>query len=289
MTAPAGASTRSWRQLDPQRGTALADARLQLHHAAQLATALGISFLPAQADDSHTNLEWIDGVDALGSKPTGSPAIRLAARPHPFAILVLDAKANALATYLLDGRTIDDAARWIRGQLAEYGLDGSRYTLKRHYEIPSHAVDTGAAFRATSPEPLQQLADWYANGAAVLGRLAAATPNASPVRCWPHHFDIATLLTVADGKTMNVGMEPGDAYWPEPYFYASVYPTPSPDAPRDALAGNGTWNTRDWIGPVLPASRLATTNQDAQVEDFIRSAVRACRNLLPGGDPSVHR
>jgi hypothetical protein len=289
MTAASDASTRPWRLLDPQPGTALEDVRLQLHHAAQLAAALGISYLPAQPDDSHTNLEWIDAVEALASKPTGSPPIRIAARPHPFAILVLDAKANALATYLLDGRTIDDAARWIRGQLAEYGLDGARYTLKRHYEIPPHAVDTGAAFRATAPELFQQLADWYADGSAALERLAAATPNASSVRCWPHHFDIATLITVSDGKTIGVGMDPGDVYWQEPYFYANAYPSASPDAPRDALAGNGVWNTRDWIGPVLPASRLAATNQDAQVDAFIQSAVSACRRLLLDREPTESR
>jgi hypothetical protein len=280
MTSPTREALRTWRPLDPQRGTDLVDTRLQFHHAAQLATALGISYLPAQPDDSHTNLEWIGAIDALASNPAGAPAIRLAARPPSLAILVLDSNANVLATYLLDGRTIDDAARWIRGQLAEYGLDGTRYTLKRHYEIPSHPVDSGAAFRATTPVLFEELASWYSNAAAALEQIASATPNASPVRCWPHHFDIATLIDVVPGKTVGVGMEPGDDYWPEPYFYASMNPRPDTDAPLPELGGNGSWHTRDWIGAVLPASRLAPTNQHAQVDEFIRSAVSACQGLL---------
>jgi hypothetical protein len=282
MTPATREAGRTWRQLDPRRGVDLVDARLQLHHAAQLATALGISYLPAQPDDSHTNLEWIEVVGALASKPAGSPTIRLATRPHAFAMLVIDGRANVLGTYLLDGRTIADAAQWIRGQLAEYGLDGSRYTLARHYEIPPHPVDNGAAFNATHPALFEELASWYSNGAATLEQLAAATPNSSPVRCWPHHFDIATLVEVADGKTINVGMEPGDEYWPEPYFYASMSPSPDADAPRGDLGGNGVWNTRDWIGAVLPSSRLSETGQQSQVEEFVRSAARECTRMLRG-------
>jgi len=280
---PTREASRTWRQLDPQRGVDLGDARLQLHHAAQLATAFGISYLTAQPDDSHTNLEWIDSIGALASKTSGSPAIRLAARPHAFAILVLDERANVLGTYLLDGRTIENAASWIRGQLAEYGLDPARYTLKRHYEIPRHAVDDGASFSATHSDRFDQLASWYSDAAATFEQVVSSTANASPVRCWPHHFDIATLIEVAPGKTVGLGMEPGDEYWQEPYFYVNMSPSPTPETPRGELAGNGVWNTRDWIGAVLPASRVGETGQQSQVEEFVRSAVRECTRILRGG------
>ena len=281
MTEPGNERRRTWREVDPASGRDLVDARLQLHHAAQLATAFGISYLPAQPDDSHTNLEWIDSLGALASKASGSASIRLAVRASPFAILVLDAKASALATYPLDGRTIGDAAQWVRGQLATHGFDGGRYTLERHYEIPRHRVDDGAAFESsTSASSFRALASWYANAASALEPVVATMPNASPVRCWPHHFDIATLIQVAPGKTISLGMEPGDDDYPEPYFYASVYPSPGAEAPRDDLAGNGMWHTRAWIGAVLPASRLGATGQQTQVDEFISSAVRACKKLL---------
>ncbi|HEX8945581.1 MAG TPA: hypothetical protein VF785_20745 [Gemmatimonadaceae bacterium] len=283
MTETTAERTRSWQAVDPNRGRDLVDARLQLHHAAQLATAFGISYLAAQADDSHTNLEWIESIGALASKSAGSPAVRVAVRPNALAILILDANANVTATYLLDGRTISDAAEWIRGQLTERGFDAARYTLKRHYQIPTHALDSGAAFRASQPALFGELARWYSNAAATLEQFASVTPNAAPVRCWPHHFDIATIVEVAQGKTVGLGMEPGDEYWQEPYFYTNMYPSPNADVPRPELGGNGLWNTRDWVGAVLPSSRLGTTNQHVQVDDFIRTAVSACKRILLGG------
>jgi hypothetical protein len=36
----------------------------------------------------------------------------------------------------------------------------------------------------------------------------------------------------------------------------------------------------DWIGAVLPASRLGPTGQQTQVDEFISSAVRAAKKLL---------
>jgi hypothetical protein len=282
VTDPQRERPLQWHALDPTKGTALVDARRQVHHAAQLATALGISYLPARPDDSHTNLEWIERIGALASNAIGSPAVRIAVRPFPFAMLVLDASANVVASYPLDGRTIDDATAWIRRQLADRGLDSTRYTLKRHYEIPSHPVDTGAAFRATTPELFEQLGAWYSIGADALGRVVSAATNASVVRCWPHHFDIATLLEVAPGKTISLGMEPGDGYWAEPYFYASMYPVPNAQLARPELGGDGVWNTRDWIGPVLPSSRMGATFQPAQVDEFIQSAVSECTRMLGG-------
>src|SRR5204862_6822028 len=137
-----------------------------------------------------------------------------------------------------------------------------------------------ASFNATHSDRFEQLASWYSDAAATLEQLVGTTANASPVRCWPHHFDIATLIQVAPGKTIGLGMEPGDGYWQEPYFYASMYPSPKADAPSGELAGNGLWHTRDWIGAVLPASRVAETGQQSQVEEFVRSAVRECMKIL---------
>lgn len=272
---------QAWRFIDPRRAEELVEARLQVHHAAQFAAAFGISYLPAQSDDSHTNMEWLDRHGALASNHTGTPDTRIAVRLHPFALLVLDADDAIVDSRMLDGVILADALRWVQAQLARRGFEPTRYTLKRHYEIPHHRVADGAAFDAvTSQHQFEELARWYSNASWVLEQLVAATPNASQVRCWPHHFDIATLLEVAPGKTISVGMEPGDDYWREPYFYASMSPAPPANVPRPELAGDGVWNTRDWIGAALPGSTLSATAQHTQAADFLASAVRACTELL---------
>jgi len=190
----------------------------------------------------------------------------------------------------LNGRTIDEAARWLRAQLAECGLDAAAFTLNEHFTIPPHPVGATAAFDTAVPARFDELARWYSDASLVLEQVVAFTPNASPVRCWPHHFDIATLIEVAaaaegsPAKTINVGMEPGDDSYAEPYVYVSMYPSPSAGVPRPSLAGDGHWHTEGWLGAVLPGSRIAATEQQAQVEAFVSSAVSACVGLLRGSN-----
>ena len=277
-----------WRPLHPELARDLSDARMQLHHAAQLVSAMGISYLPHAADDSHTNLGWIDGdVSALASHVvTATPPIQLAVRPDPFALLVLEG-GEPCDVFALHGRTVSEAETWVRQQLSARRLDAATYTLKKHYTIPPHPVDGTAAFDASAASAFEQLRAWYADASVVIEALVAKTPNSSPVRCWPHHFDIATLIEVAPKtetapqKTISLGMEPGDGYYAEPYFYASMYPSPSA-VPQVALDGGGTWHSHEWIGAVLPGSRVSHEDQRAQLTAFVESAARESRSALRG-------
>lgn len=266
-------STAPWTFVDPGSAADLSDARLQLHHAAQLATAFGISYLKPEEDDSHTNLEWLPRRAALASN--GLADLRVGVRPVDLALLVGE------HAFRLRDQTVEAAAEWVRTRLSEEGLDGARYTLERHYEIPSHPVAHGAAF---DPEPghLAALGHWLDNAAARLEGLRKTQPGASEVRCWPHHFDIATLITVGPGRTVGVGLEPGDAYYDEPYFYVNLRPSPDAGGLPDTLEGGGVWHTHEWIGAVLPASRLTAdrAEQPKQVDAFLESAVRTCRALV---------
>src|SRR5262249_62334200 len=82
---------------------------------------------------------------------------------------------------------------------------------------------------------LAELVAWFGNAGLSLGsiqrQMIGRKLAASPVRCWPHHFDIATLTTLPArnaGATgyVGAGLSPGDEYYDEPYFYVSVYPNP---------------------------------------------------------------
>ena len=279
MTTAASQSKDTWHPLYPELARGLTDARLQLHHAAQIVTALGISYLPNQADDSHTNLGWRDDISALASHPVhGASGVQLAVRPHPLALLLL-VDGQPADSYPLDGRTIRDAAAWVRGVISTRGLNATAFTLAKHYTIPAHPVGDSAAFNANDTQAFEQLAAWYSNAARVLEAIVAKTPNASPVRCWPHHFDIASIIEVAPGKTVGFGLEPGDVYYDEPYVYVNMYPGPK-KAPTSTLPGGGSWHTHEWIGAVLPGSRLAREGQREQIVEFIDAAVAEGRRTL---------
>ena len=269
--------------IDPQLATTLTDARLQVHHAAQLATAMGISYLPRRSDDSHTNLEWLSAVGVLASHVVpGDPPFRIGVRVEDLTLCMLSGGDRLLGTIPLHGRTIDDAAAWIRERITDANADASRFTLTRHYTIPHHRVDDGAAFDVGDRASFEQLSAWFELAASTLGRVRAAHQG-SDIRCWPHHFDIATLVTIAAGRTVGVGLEPGDVYYDEPYFYVNMSPAPGVDALTATLGGGGFWHTREWLGAVLPGSHLGEgARLREQVDAFLDSAVDACRALVAG-------
>ena len=150
--------------------------------------------------------------------------------------------------------------------------------------MPPHAVADGAAFDAPA-EALSELAGWFADADLVLQEVAQ-DPQASAVRVWPHHFDIAVLHTLDPelgaeaGRSIGVGMTPGDGGYAEPYLYVTPYPYPeAPDVPELPAGG---WHTEGWFGAVLTGSEVTGrgAQQRATVEGFVDAAVRASRELL---------
>jgi hypothetical protein len=133
-------------------------------------------------------------------------------------------------------------------------------------------------------EALGALATWFSNADAALGtiraHIVARGLTAPPVCCWPHHFDLDTLVTVAPGRTTGIGFEPGDAHYDEPYFYVSAFPTPDA-ATLPPLPAIGHWHTRDFTAAVATATRICTaTDQGGAVATFLRAAVDATIEAL---------
>ena len=276
-------SSRAWQPVRPEDAVKLSDCRLQLHYAAQFGAAAGISFLEHRSDDSHTSLEWVPSLGGLFSKPipTGRP-FRIGARPSKFALLIVSDDNKPIAEYKLHGHTITDATEWVRSQIKLLGADPMHYSLRRPYDIPPHEVAIGESFDASAPSHFEELSKWFSNAAALLGSIVRRTRRASGVRCWPHHFDMTTVISVDADRTMGIGMEPGDDYYDEPYFYLNMDPQPAANrVVTRPLWGEGRWHTNEWVGAVLPGSRLGPASaQERQVREFIDSAAAACRALL---------
>lgn len=270
----------AWIPVDPSLARALTDARGQLHYCAQFVSGFGISYLPHARDDSHTSMAWDARRGALVS--ASFDGVSLALRLADLALLVIrdgfpDVELPA------HGRSIAALTDRVRAALSVAGLDAVRFTLARHFEIPTHPLADGASFDVGDRKAFAALAAWYGDAAQVLEEIREAR-DGSPVRCWPHHFDIATLITVGEGRTTGAGLSPGDTYYDEPYFYVNAYPAPSRDALGAALAGAGRWHTFEWIGAVLPGSHVAANgaSQRVQMRDFLRSALSALRDASLG-------
>ena len=258
-----------WERIGSVDPPELVDARIQLHWAAQAVAGVGRTLHARRADDSQTSFTWSPAIDALVQEPFNG--ITTGLRLRDLTLLAI----GKLATKLhLQGRTLDDAFAFIESQFAT--------TLQRPgADLPDHPVSHGAPFGANE-QHLGELARYYNNAALVLMDVARSDSRAGPVRCWPHHFDIATLLTFSgagDPRTIGIGFSPGDGGSPEPYYY--VTPWPSPDPSKLGRLNIGRWNTTGWTGAILPASRFAETKDpEGYVRAFITDATARSREAL---------
>jgi hypothetical protein len=273
----------SWQRVGAVDPKSLVDARLQLHHALQVIVSAPISYLAKRADDSHTNLEWLPQHTALGTNwIERGTRIRFALEPKSLTLLAIDGPGVVTSRFALDSQTVNDAVKWLRDTLVAAGYDGAALTTKKHYEIPAHAVAAGAAFSHGESEKFAELARYYGNAHQVTSHVAATRSGASAPRCWPHHFDLATLITLPEipgrgTRTVGVGLSPGDDSYAEPYFYVGPYPHPPQDRLRP-LGSLGAWHTQGWVGAVLRGSEIVGFDDRRQreaVQAFVDAAVES--------------
>lgn len=157
------------------------------------------------------------------------------------------------------------APPWERG--ASSGEPGSARILGAEVVIAD-----GEAERRTplgvDPALTTALSDFQALTTVALGELIAASgPGSSPdpIRLWPEHFDVATVLgDGAAGTRANFGGSPGDADHGKPYLY--VGPWTDPPDPADPF-----WNARGFRGAELShAELLDVPDQLAAALGFLR-------------------
>jgi hypothetical protein len=224
-------------------------------------------------------MSWLDAVGALATQPIPAAApFRFALRVRELGLVVIDQlSGDDSAAFPLQRQTRNDALAWMRREAGRRGLDGNRLLTRLHFAITPHPTDEGGAFEHASDGTLDELASWYADASLLLETTRERMAGAGPVRCWPHHFDIATLVRLPRGgafQTIGIGLSPGDASYPEPYYYVSPYPQP---LRRPRPLSIGTWHTEGWWGGALVGSEIVkqkTPDEQADlVTRFIEDAV----------------
>ena len=278
-----------WRSvggIDPRK---LVEARLQLHWAAQPVMAFADCALEHVPDDSQSNLGWRDDFEAVVGRrrPDGLSA---GLRIPDMSLLVFDREGAIAEEIFLDGQTIDSAVSWLEETVTTRTGGPPAHAIRiRDYEMPEHPVESGAAFDMDRPAAYPELARWLANGNLALNELSSSDEGWAEVRCWPHHFDLGTLISLessgdaSNGRSIGVGMSLGDTWYPEPYFYVNPYGLADLPSDRPSLESGGEWHVEGWFGAVLTATSIVEQlggSQEAAVMSFLRGAVDAVRNLL---------
>jgi hypothetical protein len=272
-----------WRPLNGLDRGKLNEARLQAHYAVQWLARTARAYVPPQDNDGHTNLGWDDkeGAFATHALPDGS---RLTLRIADLTLVITDATGKLPFLSLNDG-TEAHARAWLGKELAAKSLDARKLDEPSPYEMPAHPLAKGAEY-STGPiaAALRDLSVWYANANGVLSdlrqHLAARGLKAPPVRCWPHHFDLDSLVTLAPERTIGLGFSPGDEYYDEPYFYVTIYPEPDAKMlPKLHMIGH--WHTHEFVAAIARASAIvAVKNQKADTEAHLIATVDTAIKLL---------
>jgi len=273
----------TWKTIGTASPGELSQARLQLHWAVQLVSAPGTSLLPAEADYAHTNLGWDPELGVLAGRHVGQESLRAALVFEGLELAVVDGERER-SSMRLAGHTLKQALAWLGGELAG---DGAALALPVH-EMPSAAVGEGGVFSDAGAGARVELAAWFANAFASIREAVADDPAASPVRCWPHHFDLASLITLdsaasaEEARSIGVGFCTGDGSYDQPYFYVTPWPYPNTgDLP--SLAAGAHWHTEGWTGAVLTREQLISVppaEQQRTVRRALDRALAACRELL---------
>lgn len=279
----------SWKKLGNINPLSLTETRLQLHYAIQFMAAVGNFLTEPQSDYSHASLTWNSELKMfVSSIVTTKQPFQVALEPINLTSLVLDAERDKLAEFSLSQKTMNEGMNWLKQTIAPLGTDFAKLTFVSYPDdFPHHPLANGAAFEDINEAQRQELTAYFANTNLVLPAVTASTEGASPVRIWPHHFDIATLISLPytqkdEAVSIGVGMSPGDSSYDEPYWY--ITPWPYPDiANLPELSSSGTWHTEGWVGAILTASQLSQgKEQQRQVKSFLDSAVKASLELLEG-------
>ncbi|GAB4196358.1 MAG: hypothetical protein Fur006_43710 [Coleofasciculaceae cyanobacterium] len=271
----------------------LTESRLQLHYAVQFIAAIGSALAEPKPDYSHTSLGWNPELKAfVGEVIKGKQVFQVALDPVSLTSLILDEESNRLAEFTLHGKTIAQGLNWHKDEISKLGADADRVTLLAYPpdDFPDCAVARGTPFDASQEAERKQLTDYYATTYLVLQEIVAITAGISPIHTWPHHFDMATLISLPGRKngeqmSIGIGMSPGDKSYDEPYWYVSPWPYPDITKLPELDAG-GFWHTQHWVGAVLKASQLSEGKtadaQKEQVRLFLHSALKAANGLLQG-------
>ncbi|WOF72589.1 hypothetical protein QMT40_000207 [Parvibaculaceae bacterium PLY_AMNH_Bact1] len=268
--------------------TELGPARALAHGAAQLLTKAARANLEASPDDSHSNLGWDGETQRFVSQPLhgANGEVYVGLSLSPFELTLIDV-ATGTSSYQLTGHTFAEAAAWLDDALESVALKRAA-DVSLPYDLPS---DVAAIARVPDalPEGLASLAGWFDLAGGALERLAAdqaeLTPGPSPVRCWPHHFDIATYVSLETGdaetaKGIGVGMSPGDESYAQPYFYVNPWPHLDASALPDAPAP-GHWHTQGFVGAIATGDEVLSTAKTAKaLSDYLENAFSIGHTLL---------
>ena len=257
----------------------LKEARIQLHYALQVPASASVFIQPVE-DYSHTSFQFSPGNRWLVGNILQNSNGAVAIKPSNLEVMILE-KNDVMARFSLKNNKLSDGFSWLQKTLTEYGIDGKSLELPTYPDFPESGLKNDECFKGNCSEELNLLEELYARAESILTPLAESNPNASTLRVWPHHFDMASLISFSgehhlEGSSIGMGFSPGDTSYHEPYFYVTSWPYPGKEK-LSSLSPEASWHTEGWVGAILLVSNM---KNKAKADSFFEQACIAAEKTL---------
>lgn len=276
-----------WKKLGNEDFDGIRSVRDNVHLAIQNVSALGRSYSFKSNNDEFAALNWIEQSQRLAGYwiSNEKTKIRSSFSFPDFSIYLINDAMETVSQLELEGKKHTDIMVWLEEQVANQGFDTSPLHFKLPYEVPHFSNIRNKPFTVQPTEHIIELASYYHNAYLICNAVKKGFGLTSETICWPHHFDLATLLTIKDtgdsetSTSIGVGMSPGNLHEPIPYFY--VAPWPYPNDP-DALPGLSTakWVQDQWVGAKLDMRDIIQFKSAADQYQIVTSFVEEAINHL---------
>ena len=262
-------------EIDPAR---LSLGCKQAHHACQWASKAARANIAPRPDDSHSNFGWLPDIRTLVSEPLDSNRSYQAGFSFLTGELVWLQHGQISSSLSIENQEDSVLESWLDDQLSSASL-----VATHNAEMP-YSLGDGIRYQECRAEWVV-LGRWFDVGFKVLSEIrdeyAGRTHTASMPRCWPHHFDIGSLLLLEDAdpetaRSVGIGLSPGDSSYGEPYYYCNPWPVPDEDklgSPPNGLR----WHTDGFTSLIVIASELRDSVDHVST---VRSAVERCITLI---------
>jgi len=225
----------------------------ELHIASQYLAAAGISYVEKKPDDSHTNLGWDSQNKRLTSHALNSEGVRLGLAYEEFSLVLLKGDKE-ISTFPLPNQNHRQVIDWINTQLSSIGLTEA-YIYEFHYETGYEEMTDEYVFTHYSKPEIDDVIKRLTIGQSTFERFLITNELESPIRVWPHHFDLGIYTLISKNLFMGGGLAIADSISADFYFYASGYLNgESMGSEGFATLSSGEWGEGGFNGAVLENS-----------------------------------
>ena len=185
------------------------EARLSLHFAVQPIASMGESIVEPQADFSHTSMEYNPEKNTFLGARLQQSGIRVGLDIENMYLFLIDSQENILSDQKVFGATLNDLFDWLSNSLSLKGIANKGLGFPSYPEFPEHSLKNNAVFDENHIEDIRLIHLFYKNSFYLFQDfLDIHLAKFFPIRIWPHHFDMATLISFKEGylKESSIGI-----------------------------------------------------------------------------------